>query len=323
MRVEKFTKMPLPTDPKRLALAEDAIQKLDDLFGLHPGCRPAHAKGVFLDGFFHPTPDAAALSRAPHFQTPRTPVVVRFSDSTGLPSVPDNDPNASPRGCAIRFQLGEHVHTEIVAHSTDGFPVRTGAEFIEFLHAAHTSGPDAPHPTPIEKFLSTHPKALAFVQTPKPIPTSFARESYFSVTAHKFINAEGTSRHVRYRVLPEAGDDYLDAEGAAAKGPDFLFEELTERIAAGPIKMNLWVQVANDGDVVDDATEGWPTERRQVLLGTVTLTGLMPKDDAEMRRIIFDPIPRIDGIEPSADPLLEFRADTYLISGRRRRAADK
>lgn len=317
--------MPLPTDPKRLAIAEKAIKELDDLNGgVHPGYRPAHAKGTLLTGVFNPKPEAASLSRAPHFHAPSTPVVVRFSDATGLPAVPDNDPNiASPRGCAIRFQIGEHVHTDIIGHSANSFPVRTAAEFVEFLHAVHTSGPDVPHPTPVEKFLGSHPKALAFVQLPKPIPTSFARESYFGLTAHKFIDAKGTSRHVRYRILPDAGNEYLDAEGAAAKGPNFLMEELAERLKTGPVKMNIWVQIANDGDVVDDATEHWPAERPQVLLGVVTLTGFVPEDDAEARRIIFDPIPRGEGIEPSADPLLEVRADVYLMTGRRRRAAGK
>ena len=41
----------------------------------------------------------------------------------------------------------------------------------------------------------------------------------------------------------------------------------------------------------------------------------------EQKKIIFDPIPRLDGIEPSDDPLLELRAAVYLISGRRRRTA--
>jgi catalase len=317
--------MPLPTDPKRLAIAEDLIQKLDNLNGgVHPGYRPAHAKGCLLAGFFNPTPEAAALSIAPHFHAPSTRVVVRFSDFAGVPAVPDNDPNfSSPHGCAIRFQLGEHVHTDIVAHSADGFPARTAAEFSEFLQAVYSSGPDAAHPNPIEQFLGSHPKALAFVQMPKPIPTSFAKESYFGVTAYKFIDAKGMSRHVRYRILPDAGKEYLDAEGAAAKGPNFLMEELAQRLASGPIKMNIVVQIADAGDVVDDATEHWPAERAQALLGAVTLTGLVPESDAEGRRIIFDPIPRVEGIEPSADPLLETRADAYLMSGRRRRAAGK
>ena len=42
---------------------------------------------------------------------------------------------------------------------------------------------------------------------------------------------------------------------------------------------------------------------------------------AQQKHIIFDPIPRVDGIEPSADPLLELRAAIYLLSGRRRRQA--
>jgi catalase len=239
-----------------------------------------------------------------------------------MPTVPDNDPNLSgPRGFAVRFQLGEHMHTDIVAHSTDGFPVRTVPEFVELLGALHSSGPDAPHPNPIEQFLGAHPKALAFVQTPKPIPTSFARESYFSVTAHRFVDGTGTKRHVRYRILPEAGNEYLDATGAAAQPPNFLMEELATRLAASPIRMQLWVHIAGEGDIVDDATEPWPADRPQVLLGILTLTALVPNDDPAGQRIIFDPIPRVEGIEPSADPLLEPRADAYVMSGRRRRSA--
>jgi catalase len=315
--------MPLPADEKRLELAKEVVKAFDDLNGVHPGHRPAHAKGIMVAGTFTPTPEGASLTRAPHFHTPSTPVTVRFSDFAGFPTPADNDSNqSSPRGCATRFHLGEHAHTDIVAHSVDGFPTRTAAEFVEFLNAVRTSGPDTPHPNPIEQFLGSHPKALEFVQAPKPIPTSFARETYFSVTAYKFIDDSGTIRHVRYRVLPEAGNEYLSAEGAAAKGPNFLMEELGERLGIGPIKMNVWVQIANDGDVVDDATEHWPAERAQVLLGVITLTKLVPNDDAEARRIIFDPIPRIEGIESSADPLLEPRADVYLMTGKRRRAAD-
>ncbi len=313
--------MPLPTDEKRLAQAKEAVQALDDLSGYHAGHRPAHAKGQLLSGVFTPTPEAAGLSKAPHFHAPSTPVVARFSNATGLPNVPDNDPNMSgPRGFAIRFVLGDHVHTDLVTHSTDGFPVRTAGEFVELLQAIHASGPDVPHPNPIERFLGTHPKALAFAQTPKPIPTSFARENYFSATAYQLVNAEGAREHVRYRVVPEAGTEYLDAAGAAAKGPNFLMEELGARLQAGAIVMQLWVQIAGPGDIVDDATEHWPAGRPQVRLGTLTLTALVPNDDAEGRRIIFDPVPRVEGIEASADPLLEARADVYLMTGKRRRA---
>ena len=42
--------MPLPTDEKLIALSEELIATFDEIFGLHPGFRPAHAKGVLADG---------------------------------------------------------------------------------------------------------------------------------------------------------------------------------------------------------------------------------------------------------------------------------
>src|ERR671938_47461 len=99
-----------------LALAEQLLAALDALSGLHPGFQPAHAKGLMFAGTFTPTRWAADLTRAPHASRPSTPVTVRFSDSTGVPAVPDNDPRSSPRGIAVRFHLAEHVHTDIVAH---------------------------------------------------------------------------------------------------------------------------------------------------------------------------------------------------------------
>jgi catalase len=313
--------MPLPKDDKLIALSQDLLQQFDTIFGLHPGFRPAHAKGIMLQGTFAPSSDAPSLTRAAHIQRESTPVTVRFSNSTGIPLVPDNDPNANPRGLAIRFHLAEHVHTDIVSHSTDGFPVRTGPEFLELLRALASTDPSKPSPSPIEAFLGTHPEALKFVQTPKPAPSSFARESYFGVTAMHFTNRDGVSRYGRYRIIPEAGNDHLDDATAAGKNANYLFDELAERIAKGPIRFRILVQLANDGDIVDDATVHWPEDRTLLELGTLVLTEPVANGDHEQKHIIFDPIPRVDGIDPSDDPLLELRAAIYLLSGRRRRTA--
>jgi catalase len=310
---------PAPADPLT-TLSRTVIQAFDDLNGPHPGFRPTHAKGILLSGTFTPSPDASSLTRAPHVQRRSTPVTVRYSDFGGIPSIPDSDPNASPRGIAIRFHLAEHSHTDIIAHSVDGFPTRTVEEFVEFLHAALASGPNAAKPAPIELFLGAHPAALAFVQVPKPVPASFAQESFFAVTAYKFTNPKGVSRFGRYRIRPDGGGEYLAPEAAAAKPANFLFDEIGERLGKGPVKLQIMVQVAEDGDVVDDATEHWPDSRPEIAFGTVEVTGVAPNNDAEERQIIFDPIPRVDGIESSGDPLLEPRAAIYLMSGRRRRA---
>jgi catalase len=313
--------MPLPTDEKLLALAGNLLSQFDAIFSLHPGFRPAHAKGAMLSGTFAPTPSAAALCRAPHLNRPSTPVTIRFSNSTGIPLIPDNDANADPRGMAIRFHLADRVHTDIVSHSVDGFPTHTGDEFLDLLRALASSGPDVPSPKPIEAFLGAHPAALAFVQTPKPAPSSFARESYFGVTAMHFFDAAGNSRYGRYRIVPAAGNDPLDPAILATKDQNYLFEELASRIASEPIVFHLFAQLSGPDDIVDDATIHWPPDRTVLELGTLSLTAPVANDATGQQHIIFDPIPRVDGIDPSADPLLELRAAIYLLSGRRRRSA--
>jgi catalase len=313
--------MPLPNDENVVALANDLLAQFHKLFGPNPGFRPAHAKGLMLRGTFHPAPGSTALTKAPHVTRDSTPVTVRFSNSTGLPTIPDNAPDANPRGLAIRFNLADHVHTDIVSHSTDGFPTRDGAEFLEFLKAAGASGPEVPSPKPIERFLETHPSALKFVQTPKPFPSSLARETYFGVTAFRFTNAQGESRYGRYRIVPEAGNHYLTDGAVARLRGDYHYEELAHRVKQDSIRFKIFVQIAAPSDVTDDATIHWPESRELVELGTLELTSVLEDTLVQQKQIIFDPIPRVDGIDPSADPLLELRAAIYLLSGRERRVA--
>ncbi|KAI9811440.1 MAG: hypothetical protein M1827_005423 [Pycnora praestabilis] len=305
--------MPLSSDKQVNEVSKRLVSELQTISGKHPGYRPAHARGAMLYGTFTPTAEAKTLSTALHFNHPSTPITARFSSSTGMPQIPDNDPNANPRGLAIRFNLGDHVHTDIICHSTPFFPTRTGVEFLEFLEALVAGK--------AESFLGSHPAALAFVQAPKPTPSSFGREAYFGVNAMKFVNAEGKPKYFRYRITPDAGAENLDETKAKEKGVSFLHDELPKRLAEGPISFTLLAQIAEEGDVTDNATVHWPESRQLVNLGTVNLERLEENNDKEQKRIIFDPVPRVQGIEPSDDPLIEVRASVYLISGRERRAA--
>ena len=144
-------------------LAQQLLDAIDEASGLHPGFRPAHAKGLMCSGTFTPSPEAVQLTRAPHASRPSTSVTVRYSDGTGLPNIPDSDPRSGPRGMAIRFHLGEHDHTDIIAHSTNGFPVRTGEEFLEFIRSATAFA--AGRPEALGSFLAAHSNAKRFVNT--------------------------------------------------------------------------------------------------------------------------------------------------------------
>ena len=281
-----------------------------------------------LTGTFTPTSTAKELSSAPHFSNPSTPVTVRFSSSTGIPVIPDSDPNGDPRGFAVRFNLpekdGRRVHTDIVAHSVPFFPTRTGAEFLEFLQALIATASSKESPSPVEKFLGGHPAALAFVQAPKPSPKSLAQQQYWGINAFKFVSSEGKETYVRYHVTPDAGVETYSAEEVKTKGENYLREELVSRVKDTPVSFTLSAQVAEEGDQTDDATVHWPESRKVVDLGKITLDKVVDseKQKAEQKKIIFDPVPRVQGIELSADPLLEMRAAIYIISGKQRRAAE-
>jgi catalase len=222
---------------------------------------------------------------------------------------------------AIRFHLADRVHTDIIGHSADGFPVRTGPEFLEFLRAVAASATSKSSPSPVDVFLGSHPAALAYVQMPKPSPASFGKEAYFGITAFRFTNKDGVTQHGRYRITPGAGVEHLDPAAVKGKDGNYLFDELRSRLAAGPVRFQVQVQIAGERDVVDDATIHWPADRPLIDFGTIELTAEAPNNQAEQQQTIFDPIPRVDGIEASADPLLELRAAVYLLSGRRRRQA--
>ena len=169
--------------------------------------------------------------------------------------------------------------------------------------------------------MAAHPAARRFVETPKPIPVSYARQMYFGVTAFKFTNADGVSRSGRFRIVPEAGAAFLTPEEAARKTADFLAAELSARLAKGAVMFHVLVQMAGDGDDATDSTTVWPDTRPEVALGTLTLTQRVDDLDPERRKIIFDPVPRVAGIDSAGDPLTAVRSEVYLASGRRRRQA--
>jgi len=298
---------------------EQIVDTMNIIFGKHPGYRAAHAKGIVCEGEFTPAPAAATLSLASHLQGKPVRVTVRFSDSAGIPDVPDAAPASSPHGMAVRFHLADGGSTDIVSNAYNGFAVSTAEEFLAFLRAVSESGPDAPKPKPIEKFLATHPKAAKAVTAPKPTPLSFATEPYFGVNAFLFTNKDGMARYGRYQFRPEAGDHFLSDLDAAKKPANFLIDELGHRLSKGPAKFRLVVQLAAKGDPVNDATAVWPDDRPTVELGVLSVNHPVADNEAAQRALAFDPMRLVDGIDASDDPLLEARSMIYAVSRRRRK----
>ena len=272
---------------------------------------PTTQRALCFEGTFTPAPGADALSSAEFLTGAPTPVTIRFSNAGGVPDVADTDPSTGGvRGMAIKFHLADGGEVDMVCISANSFPVATGEDFLALLKAIAASGPDAPKPTPVEQFLSTHPAALAFVTTPRPVAVSYATEPYFGVNAFKFTNASGTSVFGRYRIVPEGEPAYVSDDEAAKRPSDALAANLKASVEKGPVKFRLLVQLAAADDPTTDATKIWPDDRPTVELGEIAITKALDTKALE-NGLLFMPTSLTDGIDVSDDPLLNVRAESY------------
>jgi catalase len=297
-------------------VATQIVDVMNKLFGAHPGFRANHAKGVVVEGSFTASPAAATLSKAVLFNGAKIPVTVRFSDATGLPTIPDGAPQANPHGISIKYHLPDGSETDMVTNSLKFFPVATGEDFRDMLTAVYESPKDAPKPTKIEQFFAAHPRAplaLATVAT----PASFADEEYFGINAFIFVNKDGAKQAVRYQIAPEKVV-HLDPADAAKKSPDFLIDELPVRIAKAPVVFHLKAQLAEPGDQTKNGNLPWPDDRKVVDLGVLTIDKIVPDSLAAQKKLLFLPGSLTDGIEQSDDPLVDVRDGAYAVSFSRR-----
>ncbi|MGQ2965604.1 catalase family peroxidase [Methylophilus sp.] len=318
-----ITAHPAVADDKTADQAKPVTEQLVDTLttlsgGPHAGFRSNHAKGVMLEGTFKPAAQAASISKAAHLQKADSPVLVRFSDATGVPNIPDANGNAFPKGIAIRFQLEDGLATDIVSISINNFPAATPEDFLGLLNAVRDSQNSTAKPSPVEQFLGTHPAALKFVTTPKPAPVSFAAQPFFGVNAFKFTNAAGQSVYGRYQIIPVAGAQYLSKEATDAAAPDYLMTDIAERVKKHSVQYKLLLQIAEQGDEVNNATIQWPESRKTVELGTLTLKSVVADSKAKEKTLMFNPLQLTEGIEASQDPILLARPTAYAVSFGRR-----
>jgi catalase len=301
-------------------LPEPKAQQMTDAYYSAFGdnhSRAVHAKGILFEGTFTPDPAARSITKAKLFALSTAAVLGRFSNFTGIPTIPDNIGDATPRGLALKFTVPGDSEVDIVMHSFDGFPVKTAAEFAQLLVAIGASGKDAPKPTPLDKYLASHPIAKTFLTTQKSPPVSFATTSFFGVNSLKFTNEQGQPTYIRYRVMPVAGEQYLDAAALKTKDANYLQSDIKERLAKGPVSFIWYAQIAEKGDIIDDPSIAWPTTRKLVKLGTVTITGLVPDEASADRKTLFLPGNLPDGMQ-TADRMLDVRNAAYPLSFRHR-----
>lgn len=297
-------------------LPAQLVEDFHGAFGKHHA-RAVHAKGTILQGRFEPSPEARTLSTAAVFAR-GVPVIVRFSDFTGIPDIPDTSGSANPRGFAVKFLLPDGSNLDIVNHSFNGFPVRTAAEFSALLQALGHSPAGTASPTPFETFLGTHPAARTFFTTQKPPPESFATTAFYGVNAFLFIDATGKIHPVRYCFVPKAGERYLTDSMLNRRAATYLMDDIIARVVKQPVRFTWYAQIGEPVDRVDDPSVAWPENRRLVTLGVITIDQPGPNTAVADRDLLFLPGALPPGIV-IADPMVTIRNSAYPVSFDERR----
>jgi catalase len=282
------------------------------------GHRRNHVKGICFTGAFEANGAGAALSQAPMLARGQYPVVGRFNIATADIHQPDAAVPVRGLGLQITAADGQVWRTAMI--DAPFFPVATTLAFYELLVASASKEPDA-----VKKFAAAHPEFVAFGAWAGSAPQteSYAENRFNSINSFVFTSASGDKSVVRWSLLPVAQPVTVPHDELEKRPPDFLEQEIAQRIKSGPLRWTMTVTVANAGDPTADPSKAWPPDRRSVDVGTLIVQQIEPEADGPCRDINYDPTVLPSGIGTSDDPFPAARSSAYRRSYDLRTAESK
>src|SRR5208282_2146013 len=294
--------------PQRLT-PDKMVDALAPPTGVALGHRRNHAKGICFTGVFEANGAGSALSKAEVFTRSQYPVLGRFNLGTADANAPDATVRVRGMGLQISTPNGEVWRTAMI--DPPFFAVSTPQAFYELLLASASKDPDA-----MKTFAGAHPEIAAFGAWAKSAPWtgSYAEERFNSLNSFVFADSSGAEKTVRWSLLPAAQAVSVSPDDLAKRGPDFLEQEITERVRGGPQHWTMVVTVANPGDPTADPSKAWPEDRRTVEVGTLTVQHVQAERDGPCRDINFDPTVLPSGMRTSDDPFPATRSSAYAKS---------
>jgi len=300
------------------AVVAAAMSAMEKYTGAVPGYRRAHARGHGFVGSFKATEAVAGLTVAEHMQGDRVAVVVRLSNGAGSPYAADlqSARHGATLGLGVEFALPSGGRATWGAPNMTAFPAGTPEEFVAVTAAQRRNARGRRNPLRLLWFVVRHrrtvPGLMALVGHP-PL-RSFAAADFHGLHAYHLVDAQGRRQAFRYHWMSTMVDGRTVTEKEAALWPpQFLVEEMRQRVARGPVRWELMFELAQDGDPTHDQLLAWPASRTRIHAGTLTLTEEHSDQDV-VEGMVFDPTNVPPGIECSDDPLLAFRSAVYGAS---------
>jgi catalase len=294
--------------PKRLT-SEKLVEAFAPPGGPALGHRRNHAKGICFTGVFESNGNGSALSQAQVFARGQYPALGRFNLATVNPDAADATVRVRGMGLQISTPDGQEWRTAMI--NAPVFTVSTPRAFYELLLAAGSKDPNA-----MKAFAAANPEFAGFGAWAKggAWTGSYAEERFNGLNAFVFVDNAGAKQAVRWSLLPAAQPVPVSPEDLAKRGPNFLEQEITERVGSAPQRWTMVVTVANPDDPTADPTKAWPEDRRTVEVGTLIVQKIEAEADGPCRDINFDPTVLPTGIRVSDDPFPAARSAAYAKS---------
>ena len=295
--------------------APTVVAAIEGAFGVTPGERRNHIKGVCAVGEFVGSKEAAAYSRSALFSGKAVPVIARFSLGGGNPKAPDTA--KSVRGMALQFKLPDGQLHQMAMLNTPIFGAAQPQTFLDLMLALQPDpATGKPDPEKMKAFRASHPDAAAqgqYLAANNP-PASYASSAYWGIHTFRFVDKKKQETLVRWRFVPQDGEKRLSDDELKTAGANFLEQTLVERSQQASERWDMLVTIGQPGDSQDNPTLAWPAERKEIKAGTLTIAKAMPQKGAECEAVNFDPLVMADGIAATNDPVLQFRSAAYAVS---------
>jgi catalase len=308
-----------PAVAQKMPAPETFVDALEGVFGAQPGFRRSHAKGVCATGAFVGNAEGRALSQASLFDGGSHRTIARFSVGGGNPTV--SDKSRSVRGLALQISLPANETFVTAMISAPVFFVGSPENFPPFFEARRPDpATGAPDSAKVKTFNDMYPDTKPQIDylAKAPIPASYAAVNYWGVHAFRFTNARNVTAFAKWRFQPVGGTLGLTAEQLQTLPNDFLADELTQRLTVGPVAFDMILQVGEPGDNTVSPVVEWPTSRREIAVGRLTIDRIDAAAAAQCKDVTFIPLNLPKGIAPSDDPVLRARNEAYAISLSRR-----
>ena len=273
--------------------------------GVALGHRRNHAKGICFTGVFEANGAGSELSQARVFARGQYPVLGRFNLGTADANAPDATVRVRGLGIQISTPDGQEWRSAMI--NPPVFTVSTPQAFYELLRASHSKDPNA-----MKAFAAAHPEFAKFGDWAKngPWTGSYAEERYNGLNSFVFVDGSGVEHAVRWSLLPAAQPVVVSPDELAKRGPDFLEQEIAQRVASEPQRWTMVVTVAKPGD----PTVAWPADRRSIEVGTLIAQHVQAERNGPCRDINFDPSVLPSGMRTSDDPFPAARSSAYAKS---------